>query len=119
LGLAVSFVQGNWLAPLVGQVFDLIVSNPPYIAAADPHLDALQHEPSSALASGPDGLDDIRHIIDQAPAHLKNGAWLLLEHGWDQAAPVRQLLQAAGFVGVASERDLGGHERCSGGQFLG
>ena len=116
LGLAVQFAQGDWLRGVVGQ-FDAIVSNPPYIAAADPHLAALRHEPLQALASGIDGLDDIRHIVSQAPAHLLPGGWLLLEHGWDQADAVQALLRAAGFAEVQSRKDLAGIARCSGGQW--
>ena len=120
LQLAVSFSQGSWLQGLAGRdevagCFHLIVSNPPYIAARDPHLGALAHEPLHALASGADGLDDIRAITRQAPAHLHSGGWLLLEHGYDQAARVRALLRDAGFQGVQSRRDLSGVERCSGG----
>ncbi len=115
LGLDVTFLQGNWLAGLAGR-FDLIVSNPPYIAEDDPHLAALGHEPRQALTAGRDGLDDIRTIIQQAVGHLQTGGWLLLEHGWDQATVVRTLLQAAGFVDVQSRQDLSGIERCSGGQ---
>jgi release factor glutamine methyltransferase len=117
--LPVQFHQGNWLAAIaavVGQKFDLIVSNPPYIAAADPHLAALTHEPLQALASGADGLDDIRQIIAQAPQHLNAGGWLLLEHGYDQAALVRELLEKSGFSQVSSRKDLADIERCSGGQ---
>jgi release factor glutamine methyltransferase len=98
--------------------YDLIAGNPPYVAAADPHLADLRHEPLSALASGSDGLDDIRRIVAAAPAHLRAGGWLLLEHGWDQAAAVRALLQQHGFAQVASRRDLAGLERCSGGRRL-
>jgi release factor glutamine methyltransferase len=116
LGLPVRFLQGDWCDALpVGERYDLIASNPPYIAAADGHLAALVHEPLSALAAGADGLDDLRRIITQAPAHLAPGGWLLLEHGWDQAALVRELLQAAGFAEVQSRQDLAGIERCSGG----
>ena len=114
LGLAVQCVQGDWLTGLAGP-FDAIVSNPPYIPAQDPHLAALTHEPLSALASGADGLDDIRHIVAQAPALLAPGGWLLLEHGWDQADAVQALLRAAGFTQVQSRRDLAGIARCSGG----
>ena len=114
LGLGVTFVRGSWLAALQGP-FDLIVSNPPYIATADPHLAALCHEPVSALASGSDGMDDIRTIIGQAPSRLCSGGWLMLEHGYDQAAAVRALLTAAGLQDVQSRRDLAGIERCSGG----
>jgi release factor glutamine methyltransferase len=117
LGLEVQFRQSSWLDGVDAR-YDLIVSNPPYVASADPHLAALSHEPAQALASGPDGLRDIRAIIGQAPPRLKPGGWLLLEHGWDQAAAVRGLLQAAGFRAVASRRDLAGIERCSGGQWL-
>ncbi|WP_211250431.1 peptide chain release factor N(5)-glutamine methyltransferase [Simplicispira psychrophila] len=116
LGLAVQFAHGDWLRGVTGW-FDAIVSNPPYIAAADPHLAALRHEPLQALASGADGLDDIRHIVAQAPAHLHPGGWLLLEHGWDQAEAVQALLRAAGFVQVQSRKDLAGIARCSGGQW--
>lgn len=114
LNLHVQFTQGSWLDGLQGQHFDLIVSNPPYIASADQHLAALQHEPLQALASGADGLDDIRSIIDQAEAHLIPGGWLLLEHGYDQAAAVRTLLADAGLQHAQSRRDLAGIERCSG-----
>jgi release factor glutamine methyltransferase len=117
LGLEVQFRQSSWLDGVDAR-YDLIVSNPPYVASADPHLAALSHEPAQALASGPEGLRDIRAIIGQAPPRLKPGGWLLLEHGWDQAAAVRGLLQAAGFRAVASRRDLAGIERCSGGQWL-
>ena len=115
LGLAVTLHHGDWLAPVAGERFDLIVSNPPYIAEGDAHLPALAHEPRSALVSGADGLDDLRRIVATAPAHLAPGGWLLLEHGWDQAAAVRALLADAGFAQVQSRRDLAGIERCSGG----
>lgn len=115
LHLAVNFQQSNWLANVQAR-FHLIVSNPPYIAAQDPHLSALTFEPLQALASGSDGLDDLRHIIEQAPARLHPGGWLLLEHGYDQAAAVRDLLRTAGFKQVQSQSDLSGIERCSGGQ---
>jgi release factor glutamine methyltransferase len=92
----------------------LIVSNPPYVAEGDPHLAALTHEPLSALASGAEGLDDLRQIIAQAPSRLAPGGWLLLEHGWDQAAKVQALLRSAGFEKVRSRQDLGGIERCTG-----
>ncbi|RFO98033.1 peptide chain release factor N(5)-glutamine methyltransferase [Rhodoferax lacus] len=115
LTLDVQFHQGSWLAGLKGS-FQLIVSNPPYIAAEDEHLAALTHEPLQALASGADGLNDLRTIIDQASAHLLPGGWLLLEHGYDQAEAVRVLLLQAGFDQVQSRCDLAGIERCSGGQ---
>ncbi|MBI2750656.1 MAG: peptide chain release factor N(5)-glutamine methyltransferase [Burkholderiales bacterium] len=117
LQLEVAFAPGNWLDGVAGP-FDAIVSNPPYIAAADHHLQALTHEPLSALASGADGLDDIRTIIRQAPTRLRPGGWLLLEHGYDQAEAVRALLTQAGFHEAQSRRDLAGIERCSGGKWL-
>ena len=115
LHLDVQFAQGNWLDGVLGH-FDLIVSNPPYIASADHHLAALKHEPLQALASGADGLDDIRTIIRQADAHLVPSGWLLLEHGYDQAPAVRALLAKAGLQHAQSRRDLAGIERCSGAQ---
>ena len=114
LGLPVRFAHGDWLQG-AGSEYGLIVSNPPYIPEADPHLSALQHEPRSALAAGADGLAEIRRIIDAAPVHLADGGWLLLEHGHDQAAAVRTLLTGRGFKDVQSRRDLAGIERCSGG----
>ena len=119
LQLAVSFYSGDWFAPLPtrGVGYDLVVSNPPYIADGDHHLRALSHEPLQALTAGADGLADIRHIVGQAPHHLIEGGWLLMEHGFDQAAPVAQLLQEAGFSRVASRRDLAGMTRCTGGQW--
>lgn len=116
LALPVRCVRGHWLHPFAaeGTQFDAIVSNPPYIASADPHLAALTHEPLQALASGSDGLDDLRAIAAQAPAHLAPGGWLLLEHGWDQAAAVQQLLTAAGLMDVQSRTDLAGRARCTG-----
>ena len=117
LGLAVEFLESSWLQQVSGR-FHLIASNPPYIASADPHLAALTHEPLQALTAGADGLDDIRQIIVQAPAHLCPGGWLLLEHGYDQAAQVRDLLARQGFRQVQSRQDLAGIERCSGGQWL-
>ena len=117
LALDVSFRQSSWLTGS-RERYDLIVSNPPYVAEDDPHLPALAHEPLAALAAGPDGLRDIREIVARAPAHLVSGGWLLLEHGWDQAGAVRDLLVAAGFQAVASRRDLAGIERCSGGRWL-
>lgn len=117
LQLDVAFQQGCWLGG-VADSFDVIVSNPPYIAAHDSHLKALRHEPLQALTSGTDGLADLRCIITQAPAHLRSGSWLLLEHGYDQAQAVRELLRQAGFEAVQSRHDLGGIERCSGGRWV-
>lgn len=116
LQLPVRFIHSHWLREIQG-TFDLIVSNPPYIRANDPHLAALTHEPLQALASGADGLDDIRAIIEHAPAHLKPGGWLLLEHGYDQAETVRALLTQAGWQNAQSRQDLGGIERCTGAQY--
>ena len=109
----IEFRIGDWLQPLSGERFDLIASNPPYIEAADEHLGQgdLRFEPRTALASGLDGLDAIRVIARDAPAHLREGGWLLLEHGWSQGEAVRGLLHAAGFVDVATERDLEDRDR--------
>lgn len=120
LELPVRWLQGNWLSSMpANQRFDLIVSNPPYIAAKDPHMPALRHEPRQALVSGLDGLDDIRTLVDQAPGHLKPGGWLLLEHGHDQSAAVQALLRQAGFDQVQSRPDLAGIPRCTGGHWPG
>jgi release factor glutamine methyltransferase len=113
LQLPIRCIQSHWLREVQGS-FDLIVSNPPYIRSDDPHLAALRHEPLQALASGADGLDDIRAIIEQAPAHLKPGGWLLLEHGHDQAKAVQALFTRAGWKNVQSRKDLAGIERCTG-----
>lgn len=111
----VEFLSSHWFSALTAQRYDLIVSNPPYIADNDPHLQQgdVRFEPLSALVSGPDGLDDIRLIIAQAPSYLTANGWLLLEHGFDQASAVRELLQQAGFIDVSSQRDLSGHQRIS------
>lgn len=109
----VVFRHGSWLAPLAGERFDLIASNPPYIADGDPHLAQgdLRFEPPTALSSGADGLDAIREIVALAPSHLLVGGWLLLEHGWDQGEAIRALLTAAGFIYVATETDLEQRDR--------
>ena len=109
----VEFGHGDWYTPLGDACFDLIASNPPYIASGDPHLEEgdLRYEPASALSSGTDGLDAIRAIAGGALAHLMPGGWLLLEHGWDQGEAVRELLCAAGFAQVRTERDLEGRDR--------
>ena len=109
----------RWLAPLAGQRFALIVSNPPYIEAADPHLAQgdLRFEPASALASGADGLDDIRRIVAGAPGHLDADGWLLFEHGWNQGAAARALLREAGYVQVFTAQDLEARDRVSGGRW--
>lgn len=109
----VRLLHSDWFSDLSGEYFDLIVSNPPYIESGDLHLDQgdVRFEPSSALASGADGLDDIRRIVAVAHAHLNAGGWLMFEHGYDQSDRVRQLLLLAGFHDVASWRDLSGIER--------
>lgn len=111
----VGFRQSHWFSALEGERFALIVGNPPYIPGSDPHLQQgdVRFEPKSALVAGHDGLDDIRLIVAQAPRFLEPGGWLLLEHGYDQAAAVRDLLLGNGFSEVESRRDLGGHERIS------
>ncbi len=118
LGAQLRLLQSDWFDELAGECFDLIVANPPYIAAADPHLAAgdLRYEPPAALCSGADGLDAIRRIIAAAPAHLAPGGQLWLEHGYDQAEAVRELLAAAGLLGIEQHRDLAGIVRVSGGR---
>lgn len=112
----VEFRPGAWFAPLAGERYRLIVSNPPYVAENDPHLAELRFEPLSALAAGPDGLDDLRLLIAGAPHHLDPGGCLLLEHGWDQGGTVRALLQQHGFLEIHTRRDAAGQERVSGGR---
>ncbi len=115
LGLRVEFIEGSWFEPIKDRRFDIIVSNPPYICADDPHLSRgdVRFEPITALASGADGLDDIRLIIKQALTYLEGEGWLLLEHGWDQGEAVRKLLIDHGFKQVESLPDLEGRERVS------
>ncbi|HKR77416.1 MAG TPA: peptide chain release factor N(5)-glutamine methyltransferase [Rhodanobacter sp.] len=117
----VRFVQGDWLAPLADERFALVVSNPPYIEATDPHLAQgdLRYEPATALASGADGLDDIRRIVAGATAHLDPGGWLLFEHGWNQGDAARALLRAAGYAQVFTAQDLEARDRVSGGSKAG
>lgn len=114
----VQFAHGDWLAPLGEARFDLIASNPPYIEADDPHLAQgdLRFEPASALASGRDGLDDIRCIVTDARRHLLPGGWLLFEHGWNQGESCRGLLEHAGYAEVFTAQDLEGRDRVSGGR---
>jgi release factor glutamine methyltransferase len=116
-GATVRFLHSDWYAALAGERFDLIVSNPPYIASGDAHLSEgdLRFEPVSALTDHADGLSALRQIVAGAAAHLAPGGWLLLEHGYDQAAQVRALLAAHGYAQVQSWRDLSGIERVSGG----
>lgn len=119
LGLAVEWLQSDWWQGLPGRRFDLVVSNPPYIADGDSHLAALTHEPQQALTSGVDGLDAIRTIVAGAPEHVAPGGWLLFEHGFDQADGVAGLLRAAGFESVQTRLDLGDRGRCTGGRLPG
>jgi len=113
-------LAGDWFAPVAGERFGLIVANPPYVAEGDSHLSRgdLRFEPRAALVAGPDGLDCIRRIIREAPAHLAPGGWLLFEHGYDQAEICRNLLRESGLQEVVSIRDLSGIERVSGARRL-
>lgn len=117
----VEFRAGSWFDPLAGERFDLILANPPYIAAGDPHLSEgdVRFEPLTALVAGADGLDDIRHLIATAPNHLNPGGWLILEHGYDQGAVVTQLLLQQGFSEVTDLVDGGGHGRIAVGSWPG
>jgi release factor glutamine methyltransferase len=124
LGLDVRFAQGDWWQALDGRddapaAFDLVVSNPPYVAPGDPHLAALAHEPLAALVAPNDGLADIVRIVRGAPARLRPGGWLLLEHGWQQAPAVAAILAEAGFVDVCTRADIEGRPRCTGGRLAG
>lgn len=114
----VRFRQGDWYGAVAGERFDLIVANPPYVAAGDPHLAAgdVRFEPVTALVSGHDGLDAVRCIADRAPDFLVPGGWLLLEHGYDQGEPCRRILGAAGLANVATWPDLSGIGRVTGGR---
>ncbi|HZV65387.1 MAG TPA: peptide chain release factor N(5)-glutamine methyltransferase [Telluria sp.] len=117
-GARVRFLQSDWFAALDGEVFELIVSNPPYIADGDVHLSQgdLRFEPVGALTDHADGLSALRTIVGGARAHLVGQGWLLMEHGYDQAAQVRALLAAKGYTEVQSWRDLAGIERVTGGR---
>ncbi len=116
LGLTIHFTQGGWWQPLQGQHFEMVLSNPPYVAGDDVHLAALRHEPRGALTPEGDGLAALHTIIDGAPAQLVSGAWLLLEHGHDQASAVCTRLGQRGFIDVTTRNDLAGLARCSGGR---
>ncbi|UYM14805.1 peptide chain release factor N(5)-glutamine methyltransferase [Endozoicomonas euniceicola] len=115
----VSFYQGNWCKALPDDNYHMIVSNPPYICCDDEHLSQgdVRFEPETALASGIDGLDDIRTIIQQAITRLQNGGWLLLEHGYHQAKAIQQLMRQAGFCRISTIQDLSGHDRVTQGQY--
>ena len=115
----IRFYQGSWFDPLAEEHFDLIVSNPPYVANNDPHLQQgdLRFEPIQALSAGEDGLADIRSIIGNADNFLKPGGWLLLEHGYNQGNAVTDLLQQHGFIEITCIQDYGKQERASMGQF--
>lgn len=115
LGARVAFVQSDLFSHLEATPFDAIVSNPPYVAEAAPHLGQgdLRFEPASALASGPEGLDTLVRLIPQALGHLRPGGWLMLEHGWDQGDKCRGLMAQSGFMDIQTLTDLAGHPRVS------
>lgn len=115
----VCFHHGGWYQPFANKRFDVILSNPPYIRADDPHLREgdVRFDPRSALVAGRDGLDDLRAIITGAPAHLRSGGWLLVEHGYDQPEAVAELFAGAGFDAIATLRDLGGRPRVTQGRW--
>lgn len=119
-GASVEFIESDWFARLAGRRFDLIVANPPYIAAGDPHLARgdLRFEPTAALAAGADGMDAIRRIVADATGCLQQGGWLLFEHGYDQAPACKDLLLREGFTSLLSRADLAGLPRLAGGQLL-
>jgi release factor glutamine methyltransferase len=114
--LPIETVAGCWWDAVVGQRFDVAVANPPYVATGDPHLAQLRHEPLVALTAGGDGLDALRTIVFGAPGHLVAGGWLVVEHGFDQGARVRDLFARAGLAAVETRRDLAGHERATAGR---
>jgi release factor glutamine methyltransferase len=118
LGLEIELLHGRWFEPVRGERFDVVVSNPPYVALEDPHLSEgdVRFEPRSALVAGADGLDEIREITSHAPTFLRAGGWVLLEHGQGQDQAVRALLSAAGFESVSTWPDLSGIARATGGR---
>lgn len=120
LGASVEFIESDWFACLAGRRFDLIVCNPPYVASGDPHLARgdLRFEPPAALAGGADGLDAIRRIVAESAGYLREGGWLLFEHGYDQAPACKDLLRKAGFGELLSRSDLAGLSRLAGGRLL-
>lgn len=115
----VRWLHSHWFAQLQGECFDLLASNPPYVAERDPHLQALRREPLQALVAADDGFADLKLLIREAPAHLKLGGWLVLEHGWQQDAVVRDCLNVRGFSEVATDRDYSGNPRVSFGRWDG
>ena len=115
LKLDIEFIEGSWWKAVPQRRFQLVLSNPPYIAGGDRHLAALTHEPALALTPGGDGLGALRSIVGSAASHLEAGGWLLLEHGFDQADAVQALLREHGFGSVETRRDIAGQLRCSGG----
>ena len=121
LGLAITVHQGSWFAPLSGLKFEMLVSNPPYIDSADSHLltGDVRFEPASALVASQAGMADLYHLIAHAPHYLKDQGWLLLEHGWQQAALVREHLSQQGYQGIETWRDYGGNERITLAQWAG
>lgn len=119
LGLPVRWLHSDWFSALAGEQFQIIVSNPPYLAEDDPHLAHVCHEPRSALVAGEQGLADLLHLVREAPRHLRDKGWLLLEHGATQAEAVRAALLRGGFVSVQTWQDLAGQDRVSGGQWPG
>ncbi len=114
----VQFIQSNWFSSLSRMTFDLIVSNPPYIRDTDLHLTLgdVRFEPKSALTSGTDGLDDIRHITSESIRHLNDNGWLMIEHGYDQGEDVQKIFIENGFIQVSTEQDLSGHDRITRGK---
>jgi len=116
LGLDVGWLASDWWSGLPPPPVHLALSNPPYVAASDPHLPTLRHEPIAALTPGGDGLAALAAVIAGAAGHLLPGGWLLLEHGFDQAEAVRRRLSTSGFECIGTRRDLADHERCSGGR---
>jgi len=120
LGLEIDWQRGHWCRNLAAdRTFDLVLSNPPYLAADDPHLAELRHEPESALVAGPTGYEAFAQILDEVRARLVRGAWLLFEHGWEQGPGVRERLKAAGFTEIFGRPDHAGRERVSGGRWMG
>lgn len=116
--LDVQFRQGHWFEPVVGEKFQLIVSNPPYLADNDEHLAQgdIRFEPYTALVAAENGLADLRHIIEHAPSYLASKGWLMVEHGWQQGAAVRELMQKNGFAQIKTQCDIEGRERATQGQ---